>query len=409
MSQPFQEEGEIERRKPESKPENSDDKIPNIPKSMRESLEVIDTKIKRYSIIVYAIAFATGILQFAYFTNLYYFIDVLQQRPRLYIKATCAASYPWIIKPLFGYLHDSHYLAGFRSKHPFIISSLSGAFASALLFFTRPTVASFSFYYLLLNLSVIISDIMAKGLSTIIKSLNKTKDEILEEAREQSGSPPKVEKGHQRKKIFGSYTLRRFVIRNIGKLLGGILVNIISFNTMYGVIACIQIGVLCLLLTTHETGDVKWFNPKSDNVITRFFVRRSENFGLYTKICIGSVSGAVASLLYYRFAMDEDRSFVELFGLQILGALFQKLNFELFLRAFTGHSSSDLPRGIKSFYSTAVIALMNFCSIQFNLFGPIILDHFGIGNGTHAQVIFPIAINFCCTMGALLLTPVLGK
>ena len=476
MTQSLQEAEEIERRQSDLKLEDIAERRQTDPAMLIDPVSVIDTKIMRYSIIVYAVAFITGILQFAYFPNLFYFTDVLGQTPGVYIKATSSASYPWTAKPLFGYLQDSLYLAGYRSKGWFIISCIFGALVSARLYLIEPTVQSFTLFYLLLNVAVVISDVMAQGLSVIIVNLKKAKAEAIgaSENHRKSEILINVEKGQKEgKKIFGNYTLLRFMVRNIGKFMGGILVNIISFNTVYGIIGCIQLGVLALLLSVPETREAKWYNPNSGNIFTLlkefllsiwrkeiilpfilillfrlcpevsesgtfilkdelkwspaslsinslassliyfvamlYLINLAESLSFKSKIYIGSVSGALTSLLYYRFAMYEDLSYVTMFGLQIVASFFQNLNFELFMIAFIGRYSPYCPKGMESFCVAAIIAVMNFCGIQGNLFGAMVLNYYGIQKGHYAELIFPMAINYFFIIGALLLTPVLGK
>ena len=476
MSQNFQESEEIERRVSEIAIEKLEENKPVTAELQLESVEILETRIRRYTIIVYAVAFITGILNFAQLPNFYYFKDDLKEKPGVYVEAVSFASYPWTIKPLFGYLQDSFYLFGYRSKAWFVLSCSLGAFISFQLYLSKPSVSMFTFYYLLLNIGVVISDVMASGLSLVIVNLKKAHAEAIgeREKRRNSEIAAFVDSGTKKgKKVYGNYILLRFMVRNIGKFVGGVLAKSISLNSVYAVVGLVQVSVLALLLVIPETREVKWFNPEVGNILTLlkqtfkalwrkelmlpfslvllsricpdvsesgnyittdemkwtplqlsfnilassllyfammlYIINWSENMSFRTKMYIAALSGLSANYIFYRFVMYEDLGFYVMYALNILATIFSNLNFEFFMIAFVGKLSTFCPKGMEGFVVAVVMSVMNFFGIQGNMIGAKLMNHYKIEKGSYDNQIYPMAIAFFYSAFVLLLAPILAK
>ena len=476
MAQNFQDDAEIERRISDLASLRRVERLSTTLELIHLTVEELETKIKRYVMVVYTVSLFTGLIQFAYYPNFYYFKDGLGTPPGEYLRATSLATYPWAMKPLFGYLQDTLYLGGYRSKGWFVISCLFGIFVSTLYYLQKPSINGFILLDTLLNTAVVISDVMAQGLSVVIVSLKKAHAEAIGQRDKQRNTIVNlaVLKGQsESKKIFGNYNLMRFMIRNLGRFLGGVLVNVLSFNTVYGIIGIAQLGVLTILLIIPEKKEERWINTEAGNIFTLlkafsksiwrkelvlplllillfrfcpdisdsgnyiltdeigwssltlslntlcssivyfiamlYLVNLAENLSFSSKMYIATIAGVLNTFVYYRFSVFEEVSFALMFSLHILGFIFTNLNFEFYMIAFVARYSTYCPKGMENFGVASVAALMNLGRIQGSIIGSKILTHYHIGSGHYEDLVFPTAIGFFFTIGVLLLTPVLGK
>lgn len=476
MTQYLQESEEIERRVSSVVIENMAEVKEADPELVNQPIEVLESKIRGYTWMIYAIGVMTGITSFAALPNFYYFKDVLKENPDVYMKAINLASLPWSLKPISGYLQDSINLGGYRSKGWILFATLLAALVSVKFFLQAPSVSSFTYLFFLLTLGAVIGDGLAAGLSVMIIGLKKAHAEALgrQNGNRESAILRSIEKSEtEGKKIYGNYTLLRFMIRNVVKFAGGVLAETFTINMVYGVIGVVEISVLLFVLVVPEVKEVKWINEEAGNIFTLFklflksifrkdilapfglallvalsptvpdtgdyivtdelgwsplimsintlaasliyfvgmlyIVNFAENLSFRNKMFIGAVSALLANFVLYRFTIYESFSFVPMFTIHIVQTIFQNLNAEFFIIALVARYSNYCPKGMESFSIAALNALINFCGLQGSLISAEILEYYHIEKGNYYNLIYPVAISFGCSVITLLLSPVLGK
>lgn len=472
----MEEEIEIERRVSQVMVESYANMQPYLMENSEESLENLAKQIRNYTIIVYSVAFATGVLQLAYYPNFYYFKDELKQPPNVYIRISAFVSYPWTIKPLFGFIEDWIMLLGYKAKIWLILSCIISACVSALLFISSPDPFEFTVLYLMINVGIVISDVMAQGLSVVIISLKKAHAEQLARSQKRRNTLMNLdieESVTEGKKIFGNYTTLRFIIRTLGKFIGGVLAKTIRFGTVFAVIGSAQVIVMAIVIVVPEERKHKWLNNDAGSlcqkilsffksistktiilafvlvVLTRIcpnvtdvgdFILTDEmkwtpfelSFNLFiagivyfvamiylvnlaskmkfmTKMYYGACSFVFMNYLMYRFVFYENISFGPMYLLTIISTFASNFSSEIMMIAFIGRYSTVVPKGMESFCVAAVISLMNFSGIQGGTMGAALLSHYGVKKGTYENLVYPVAISFGYSVLALLTTPFLGK
>lgn len=235
-----------------------------------EPVEVMEDKIRRLTIVIYAVALSTGIIQFALYPNFYYFKDVLQEPAAAFTQFKSVSLLPWSLKPIFGYVEDLFAPFGYKSKSWLIFSCLLCAGTSLGMYFIRPSAFLFTVFNTALNAAVVINDVMAQGLTVVVLNLKKVHAEAkaVQERRRTSEVRASGEIGAaEGKKVFGNYNLLRFLTRNIGIFLGGIFAKSMEITTVYGIIAMVQIVIMVLLIFIKEERTSDWINRGAGSLL----------------------------------------------------------------------------------------------------------------------------------------------
>ena len=212
------------------------------------TLLAIDSKIRNYTRLNYAVALSNGCLQLSYYPILFYFKQELGRQPHDFARFKSVATVAWSIVPLIAYFEDSVSPWRSRVKSWMIIGCLLLIGPAALIVLFKPDFWPFTLLFMVCNFANVIHDVLAQGNSVILLNLHRQKAEI--EARLKGVDDPEDikeagKKGEaEGKKAFGNYFLTRFIIRTISGFTGGVLASYPLIRLIFFIIICMQSVVL---------------------------------------------------------------------------------------------------------------------------------------------------------------------
>lgn len=180
---------------------------------------------------ILTVYFVQGILNLSRLAVSFFLKDDLGLAPAEVAALTGLAAFPWVIKPLFGFLSDGFPLFGYRRRPYLIISGLLGcaAWVSMATFVQTPWLAAGMI--ILSSLSVAISDVIVDSV-------------VVERAREESLDQ------------VGSLQALTWAVSAVGSLvtayLSGWLLEEFSTRVVFGVTACFPLLVSAIALLIIE-------------------------------------------------------------------------------------------------------------------------------------------------------------
>lgn len=467
---------DIERRVTEWQLTQGIDKRRATVDELMEPIEVMEARIRRLTTVIYAVALSTGIIQFAYFPNFFYFKDVLREPAAAFTQFKSISMLPWSFKPIFGYFEDLLSPFGYKSKSWLILSCVLCALTSVGMYVVEPSASLFTVFNTLLNAAVVINDVMAQGLTIVVLNLKKVHAEsvaIQERRRTSEIRESGIIGEAEGKKVFGNYNLLRFLTRNVGIFLGGILAKTIKITTVYGVIAVVQVIIMVVILMVKEQRQPNWINKGAGSlwgkiksflgsimlpeiryplilillcritpdvtdagsfVLTEelkwtsfqlsfntfaaavtyfvsmlFLVNLTKNTRFSIKVLLASLSSTLFNYCVIRFAFYEYFTFLPMYGSTILSTFLQNFSLEFFMIALVSRYSLVCPKGMETFGIAAITTLINFAGTVGGLLGSRLLTYYNVTSGNYDFLIYPVTISFGFSCLVFLTTPLLGK
>lgn len=214
------------------------------PDSVKDSPELLRKKIRSYTMITYAIAISTGILQIALYPNLFYVKTELEREPHEYARFRSIASVAWSIKPVLAYFEDSISPFYSRVKYWMVIGCLMNIGGCIMVVLLKPGYWPFTFIYMLCNFANVIHDVLAQGMSVILLNLYRQSAEAEARYERQLGTQEvklEGEKGTEEgKKVYARYHLTRFILRTVATFVGGLIAQDFPIRIVFFIIAAVQ-------------------------------------------------------------------------------------------------------------------------------------------------------------------------
>lgn len=141
----------------------------------------------------------------------------------------------------------------------------------------RPSADLYLVYYFIVNISIVISDVMAEGLSVIIVGLKKKKAEMFIDygklyadrntaKRMEDHVKDAVNEGKQ---VIGNFSTLRVIYKTGSKLSGGLLAQYWSFSVVYAIYGFINLTILITALILPEKQLGHWINRDAGNFMTK--------------------------------------------------------------------------------------------------------------------------------------------
>lgn len=218
------------------------------PDSVRESPEILRKKIRSYTLITYAIAISTGILQISLYPNLFYVKRELDREPQEYARFRSLSAIAWSIKPVLAYFEDSISPFYSRVKYWMVIGCLLNIGGSLAIILLKPDYWPFTFLFMICNFANVMHDVLAQGMSVILLNLYRQLAEAEARYERQLGTQEVLlagEKGTEEgKKVYANYHLSRFILRTVATFIGGIAATRFPIQLVFFIIMAVQSLVL---------------------------------------------------------------------------------------------------------------------------------------------------------------------
>lgn len=214
------------------------------PDTVKDSPEILRKKIRSYTLITYAVAISTGILQIALYPNLFYVKGELEREPHEYARFRSISAIAWSIKPVLAYFEDSISPFYSRVKYWMVIGCLMNIGGSILIVMLKPGYWPFTFLFMLCNFANVIHDVLAQGMSVILLNLYRQLAEAEARYERHLGTQEVIlegEKGTEEgKKVYARYHLTRFILRNISTFAGGLIATLLPIRFIFFIIMSVQ-------------------------------------------------------------------------------------------------------------------------------------------------------------------------
>ncbi|KAJ9552645.1 hypothetical protein OSB04_016690 [Centaurea solstitialis] len=126
----------------------------------RSSISCFGVDVTPDNIAVAMVYFVQGVLGLARLAVSFYFKDDLHLDPAETAVITGASAFPWLIKPLYGFISDSIPLFGYRRRSYLVLSGLLGALSWSLMATFVNDKYGACFCIILGSLSVAFSDVL---------------------------------------------------------------------------------------------------------------------------------------------------------------------------------------------------------------------------------------------------------
>jgi hypothetical protein len=222
------------------------------PDTVRESPELLRKKIRSYTLIIFAIAISTGILQIALYPNLFYVKRELNREPHEYARFRSISAIAWSIKPVLAYFEDSINPFYSRVKYWMVLGCLMNIGGSILIVLLKPDYWPFTFCYMLCNFANVIHDVLAQGMSVILLNLYRQLAEAEARYERHLGTTEVLLEGEkgatEGKKVYANYHLTRFILRTVATFIGGAIATTFPIRVVFIIIAAVQGAVLIYAL-----------------------------------------------------------------------------------------------------------------------------------------------------------------
>jgi predicted MFS family arabinose efflux permease len=176
-------------------------------------MEEIDKSI--YFMVI-AVAFIDGALRIVNIPTFYLWKDYYHLSPGMNCLLRYITKLPWCIKPLFAYISDRYYIAGYRTKIYFLITGVLQAVCLILLGTEIPSLILSTCIIFVEQLNIAFRDTLAEGLMVVISR----HEDKLKEQRSKGGA---VQSSSQ-KYVSAIYTLR-FIGNLSSNYVAGILLQ----------------------------------------------------------------------------------------------------------------------------------------------------------------------------------------
>lgn len=456
---------------PSEQTEPSTDKEPEELKSKEE----IKTQIRSLTVLIYLIAASSGALMTTLYPNTNYFENIIKADPSEFVNFKSVSSLPWSFKPIIAYMEDTVRPCGRRVKAWMSVAAIINICCSLGVSIFLPKNWVFTGLFFGITLATVMTDVIAQGLTVILLNLHKALGEA--EAIETDPHDSKAiqvasEKGEEYgKRIYGYYTIARFVFRTILTFVGGIYAESINLNVFYIVVACFQTVILLYVLVQFKeppppTGEQKTLvqNFKEfKNVITAretlfpiilmiisylspsyvdvgpfvlksklewsfkkislnklisgvlyFFVmmeliKKAKKLKFSTQMYISLMAIVLRNLFAFSYVIYDDLGQVGMYISQIISTFWENLGIDLILISVVARFSAKCPKGIESFGVTSIAAVLNLANTGGGYLGGITLNAFGITNKDYSNLIYPLLITFVYGQVSMLLGTCLGK
>ncbi len=194
-------------------------------------IELFGQRVTPELFAILTVYFVQGILNLSRLAVSFFLKDDLNLTPAKVAALTGLAAFPWVIKPLFGFLSDGFPLFGYRRRSYLIISGLLGCFAWFAMATFVDTAWLAATMIILSSLSVAISDVIVDSV-------------VVERAREESLDR------------VGSLQSLTWAVSAVGSLvtayLSGWLLEQFSTRIVFGITACFPLLVSAIALLIVE-------------------------------------------------------------------------------------------------------------------------------------------------------------
>ncbi|AFY38957.1 folate/biopterin transporter [[Leptolyngbya] sp. PCC 7376] len=196
-----------------------------------DKIELFGQRVTPELFAILTVYFVQGILNLSRLAVSFFLKDDLNLTPAKVAALTGLAAFPWVIKPLFGFLSDGFPLFGYRRRSYLVISGLMGCFAwfAMATFVDKAWLAAAMI--VLSSLSVAISDVIVDSV-------------VVERAREESLDR------------VGSLQSLTWAFSAVGSLvtayLSGWLLEQFSTRVVFGITACFPLIVSAIALLIVE-------------------------------------------------------------------------------------------------------------------------------------------------------------
>ncbi|OKH17760.1 folate/biopterin family MFS transporter [[Limnothrix rosea] IAM M-220] len=195
------------------------------------NIELFGQRVTPELFAILTVYFVQGILNLSRLAVSFFLKDDLNLTPAKVAALTGLAAFPWVIKPLFGFLSDGFPLFGYRRRSYLVISGLLGCFAWFAMATFVETAWLAAAMIILSSLSVAISDVIVDSV-------------VVERARQESLDR------------VGSLQSLTWAVSAVGSLitayLSGWLLEQFSTRVVFGITACFPLLVSAIALLIIE-------------------------------------------------------------------------------------------------------------------------------------------------------------
>jgi MFS family permease len=201
--------------------------------------------------MVIAVAFIDGALRIVNIPTFYLWKDYYHLSPGMNCLLRYITKLPWCIKPIFAYISDRYYIAGYRTKIYFLLTGVTQAICLILLGMKIPSLALSTLIIFFEQLSIAFRDTLAEGLMVVI---SRQEDKL-----RQASAKGKTIQSSSQKYVSAIYTLR-FIGNLSSNYIAGIL---LQYYTPHQVMAfCSVMPALTFIQALFYFREKQDFNVK---------------------------------------------------------------------------------------------------------------------------------------------------
>ncbi|XP_074292326.1 folate-biopterin transporter 1, chloroplastic [Silene latifolia] len=142
----------------------SSSKVPLRRKNAKSWFRLFDVDMSADTIAVAMVYFVQGVLGLSRLAVSFYLKDDLHLDPAETALISGFSAFPWLVKPLYGFISDSVPLFGYRRRSYLVLSGLLGAFSWSLMATIVDSKYSAALCILLSSLSVAFSDVVVDSM-----------------------------------------------------------------------------------------------------------------------------------------------------------------------------------------------------------------------------------------------------